>query len=81
MTKTEIFDILKQFLVEELEIDNHKVAMDAKIKDDIDIDSLDFADIAVFVEEKFGFVIKAEDLKKLVTINDFCNYIEQKKAN
>ena len=81
MTKTEIFDILKQILVEELEIDNHKVAMDAKIKDDIDIDSLDFADIAVFVEEKFGFVIKAEDFKKLVTINDFCNYIEQKKAN
>ena len=42
------------------------------------IDSLDFVDIVVIVDKQFGFKIKPEEMSAIVTLNDFCNFIEQK---
>ena len=42
------------------------------------IDSLDFVDIVVIVDKKFGFKIKPEEMKGIVTLKDFCDYIEKK---
>ncbi|MBQ1697477.1 MAG: acyl carrier protein [Bacteroidales bacterium] len=80
MARTIIEETVKQFLVEELEIDANKLSMDAKMKDDLGIDSLDVADIVVIVEEKFGFVIKTEEMADIVTLDDFCSFIEQKTS-
>ena len=46
----------------------------------LDIDSLDFVDIVVIVEKKFGFKIKTEEMANVKTFNDFCDYIEKKIA-
>jgi len=80
MTRTTIEETIKQFLIEEFEIDAHKLTMDAKMKDDLGIDSLDVADIVVIVEEKFGVVIKADEMANIVTLDDFCSFIEQKTS-
>ncbi|MBQ5452737.1 MAG: acyl carrier protein [Bacteroidales bacterium] len=80
MTRTEIEETVKEFLVDELEIDPEKIVMDARMKDDVGIDSLDFVDIVVIVDKKFGFKIMPEEMKNIVTLNDFCNYIEKKTA-
>lgn len=78
MTRTEIEETVKKFLVEELEIDADKIKMEAKLKDDMGIDSLDFVDIVVIVDKKFGFKIKPEELSGIITLNDFCSFIEKK---
>ncbi len=78
MTRTEIDETVKKFLVEELEIDADKIKMEAKLKDDMGIDSLDFVDIVVIVDKKFGFKIKPEELSGIITLNDFCSFIEKK---
>ena len=78
MTRTEIEETIKKFLIEELEIEEDKVSLDAKMKDDMGIDSLDFVDIVVIVDKQFGFKIKPEEMSGIVTLNDFCNFIEQK---
>ena len=57
MTRTEIEETVKEFLVEELEIEPEKIVMDARMKEDVGIDSLDFVDIVVIVDKKFGFKI------------------------
>lgn len=80
MTRKTIEETVKQFLVEDLEIDADRITMDAKMKDDLGIDSLDIADIVVIVEEKFGFVIKTEEVAGIVTLDDFCSFIEQKTS-
>ena len=51
------------------------------MKDDLGIDSLDFVDIVVIVEKKFGFKIKPEEMADVKTLTQFCDYIEQKVAN
>lgn len=60
MNKVEIEEKVKAFLIEELEVDEERIAPEALLKDDIGIDSLDFVDIVVIVERTFGFKIKPE---------------------
>ena len=50
----------------------------AKLKDDMGIDSIDFVDIVVIVEKNFGFKIKPEEMKDVTTLSQFCDYIESK---
>ena len=65
-------------MIDELEIDEDKIHDDAKLKDDLGIESLDFVDIVVIVENNFGFKIKPEEMSGVVTLKDFCDYIEGK---
>ena len=80
MTRTEIEQIVKKFLIEDFEIEPEKITMEGRMKEDIGIDSLDMVDVAVIVDKKFGFKIQPDEMKNTVTLNDFCNYIEQKIA-
>ena len=81
MTRTEIEEKVREFLIDDLEIDEEKIAPEALLKDDLGIDSLDFVDIVVIVEKKFGFKIKPEEMAEVKTLSQFCDYIEQKVAN
>ncbi|MCI6492866.1 MAG: phosphopantetheine-binding protein [Bacteroidales bacterium] len=78
MERTEIEDKVRNFLIEELEIEPKNIFPDAKLKDDMGIDSLDFVDIVVIVEKNFGFKIKAEEMAGVDTFSKFCDYIEKK---
>ena len=78
MTRTEIEEKVREFLIDDLEIDEEKIAPEALLKDDLGIDSLDFVDIVVIVEKKFGFKIKPEEMAEVKTLTQFCDYIEQK---
>lgn len=78
MDRKEIEAKAKEFLVEDIEIDEEKIFPEAKLKDDMGIDSLDFVDIVVSVERKFGFKIKQEEMVGVDTFAKFCDYIETK---
>lgn len=78
MTRQEIEEKVKAFLIDELEIEEEKIFPNAKLKDDMGIDSLDFVDIIVIVEKNFGFKIKPEEMTGVTTLSQFCDYIESK---
>ncbi len=78
MNRQEIEEKVRAFLIDDLEIDEDKITPDAKLKDDMGIDSLDFVDIVVIVEKNFGFKIKPEEMQGVTTLNQFCDYIESK---
>ena len=78
MNRAEIEEKVRNFLIEELEIEPKNIFPDAKLKDDMGIDSLDFVDIVVIVEKNFGFKIKAEEMAGVETFSKFCDYIEKK---
>ena len=78
MTRTEIEEKVHAFLIDDLEIDEEKIFPEAKLKDDMGIDSLDFVDIVVIVERNFGFKINPEEMKGVTTLSQFCDYIESK---
>jgi len=81
MSRQEIEEKVREFLIEDLEIDEEKIVPEGKLKDDLGIDSLDFVDIVVIVEKKFGFKIKPEEMVGITTLKQFCDYIESKVNN
>lgn len=80
MNRTEIEEKVKNFLIEDLEIDEEKITPDARLKEDLGIDSLDFVDIVVIVDRNFGFKIKPEEMVGVDTFAKFCDYIATKVA-
>ncbi len=78
MTRTDIEEKVRAFLIDDLEIDEEKIAPEALLKEDLGIDSLDFVDIVVIVERNFGFKIVPEEMQDVKTLNQFCDYIERK---
>jgi len=78
MEISEVTEKVRKFLVEEFEIDEDKILPEARLKEDMGIDSLDFVDIVVVVEDVFGFKLNSEEVKTLSTFSDFCNHIQSK---
>lgn len=71
----EIKDKVRDFLIDEMEIDPEKITDQALLKDDMGIDSLEIVDIVVLVEKGFGFKMRPEDFKDLKTFDQFCQFI------
>jgi acyl carrier protein len=78
MTRVEIEEKVKNFLIEDLEIDEENIFPEAKLKEDMGIDSLDYVDIVVIVDKNFGFKIKPQEMTDVKTLSQFYDYIESK---
>jgi|SRR5580692_6836716 acyl carrier protein len=56
---------------------NHPVTLDSRLADDLDLDSLDFVNVAQQLEERLGLgPIPDSDLFKLVTVEQVVLYCE-----
>jgi acyl carrier protein len=81
MQKEDIIAKVNVFLVDEFELAEDQLMPDALLKDDLDIESLDFVDIAVLIEKEFKFKMRTEEMAKLRTLDDLYNYISQQLNN
>ncbi len=75
MQKEEIITKINNLLVTEIEIDEEQISPAAELKKDLGIDSLDFVDLFVIIENNFGFKMKAEEMTGVKTLQDFYDYI------
>lgn len=55
MNREKIEEIVREFLIEDLEVEEEMISPEASLKDDLEIDSLDLVDIVAIVQDKFGF--------------------------
>ena len=74
-----VLDQIKKILVETMDIEEEKITLDAKLKDDLNLDSLDSVEPIMSAEEEFGIEIPDEDVMNFKTVNDIVNYIEEHK--
>lgn len=73
-----MFDTLKKILVEQLNVSEDKVTMDANIVEDLEADSLSVMQIIMEMEEEFGITVEDDDVNSLRTVGDIVNYCEKK---
>ena len=71
-----MFEKLKALLVEELQIDENEITMEAELTNDLNINSIELADLVMMCEEKFGIEIAEDDSTKFVTVGDGVAYLE-----
>ena len=76
--KEEIFDKLKELVVDQLGVEEDEVTMEASMQDDLGADSLDLVDLVMSVEDEFGVKVADEDLENIKTVGDIVNYIEDR---
>jgi len=75
MQNEEIISKINRLLIQEIEIDETQIFPEADLKKDLGIDSLDFVDLFVIIENNFGFKMKTEEMAEVKTLRDFYNYI------
>lgn len=73
----EIYKKVENILLNDFEIELEKICMDANLREDIGIDSLDFVDIVVSIERDFGFKPTTQELQQLATVSDLCKFISE----
>lgn len=77
MTLEEIMAKTKEFLAEEFEIDPTEIQAESNMHETLDLDSLDYVDLVVVIEENFGLKLTAEDFKTIQTFQDFFDFVQK----
>tara|TARA_X000001036_G_C20603600_1_gene776021 strand:- start:560 stop:811 length:252 start_codon:yes stop_codon:yes gene_type:complete len=72
---------INNFLIEEFEIDPSLINENSNLVDDLGLDSLDFVDVVVEIEDIFGIKLTGEDFINVTTLEDFHNLIINKINN
>ena len=80
MNDQQILDSLKKILEESFEIIPERVVPEAKLFEELDLDSIDAVDLAIQVQQMTGKRIKPEDFKTVRTVGDVINTIKQLMA-
>ena len=70
-----MFEKVKEILVEELQLKESDVTLDAELVNDLGINSLELADLVMICEEKFDIEISDDDIRKFLTVGDIVNYL------
>ena len=72
------FEKVQKILAEQLELDADEITMDSSLVEDLGIDSLDFVDIVMSLEDEFDTEFPEEDMAGIQTVGDIVKYIEDK---
>ena len=73
-----VFDKIKDIIVEQLDVEEDAVTMEASITDDLGADPLDVVDLVMSIEESFDVEIPDEEVENIKTVGDIVKYIENK---
>lgn len=71
-----MFDKFKELLVNELQIKEDMITLDAELASDLGINSIELADLVMICEEQYDLVIEDDDLHGFITVRDVVNYLE-----
>ena len=78
METNEVFDKVKGLFVEDLGIDESKVTMEAKLEEDLEIDSLGIVEVVMAFEDEFDIEIDDEELADVSTVGDAVKLLHSK---
>lgn len=74
----EVFDRVKEIIVDQLGVDEEEVTQAASFVDDLGADSLDIVELIMAFEEEFDLEIPDEDAEKIATVGDAVSYIKER---
>lgn len=74
---SQVFDRVKEIIVEQLDAEEDQVTMEASFRDDLDADSLDVVELVMELEDEFDLEIADEEAEKIATVGDAVNFIEE----
>ena len=76
MSSEEIFEKIKNIIVEQLGVAEASITLEASFIDDLGADSLDIVELIMALEEEFDIEIPDTDAEKVVTVGDVVEYLK-----
>jgi acyl carrier protein len=71
----ELFERIKEIIVNQLGVDPGRVTMEARFKEDLEADSLDLVELIMEFEDVFGGEISDEEAQKIKTVGQAVEYL------
>ena len=82
MTRDEIKDVILEIIADiDEEADFASRDADAPLRDQLDLDSMDFLDIVMELRKRYKLQIPEEEYPQLATLTSCVNYLEPKLHN
>ncbi|KRG55576.1 acyl carrier protein [Stenotrophomonas koreensis] len=75
MTKNELFQHIVRILQDSFEIEAGRIAPEARLYEDLDIDSIDAVDLIVQLKPLLGSSLKPEAFKTVRTVQDVVDVV------
>jgi len=73
----ELFERVKEIIVDQLDVDEADVTLEASFRDDLEADSLDVVELVMELEDEFDLEIADEEAENINTVGDVVNFIEE----
>ena len=72
-----VFEKVRDILVDQLDVEEGAVTMEASIIEDLGADSLDVVDLVMTLEDEFDTEIPDEEIENIKTVGDIVRFIEE----
>jgi acyl carrier protein len=73
MTKEEVFNKVKDIIVDQLDVDADKITMTTNFTEDLALDSLDVFEVIDKIEDEYDIEIETD--KGMETVGDLVDYV------
>ncbi|MFU8792851.1 MAG: acyl carrier protein [Acholeplasmataceae bacterium] len=74
-----VFERVKEMIIEELNVPEEKITLEARLSEDLGADSIDAVELIMNIEDEFSIQVSDEEAQNIKTVGDLVNYIEAQK--
>ncbi len=75
MTRDEVFNLVRDHLAEELEVDPGRIGEQTRFKEDLDADSLDLYELVMELEDRYGISVSEEQAGRIATVGQAVEFV------
>lgn len=76
---SDTFNEVKTIIKDLLNVEENKITMEARFREELEADSLDLVELIMAFEDKFGAEISDEDAQKITTVGEAVKYIDSNR--
>lgn len=76
-SQDQILERIRQTLVELFELDSARITPEARLYEDLEIDSIDVVDLMDEVQKHTGRKVTPEDFRSVRTVNDLATVVQR----
>ena len=75
MTRDDVFKLIRAHLADELEVDEERIQMGTRFREDLEADSLDLYTLVQELEDSYGVRISDEEAAKILTVEQAVDFV------